>query len=427
MAITFSGGPRRSRPRIDPQLAEFVQAMSVRRIGRRDFLRSSAILGGGAFLAACGGISSESAQNTQESEGVSAATGAPSGAASASAAPGEKVLNFSNWPLYIDVSEDEQTHPTLDQFTEETGIEVNYYEDINSNEEYFGKIRNQLDAGESIGRDIIVLTDWMAARLIGLQWVQELDHSNIPNMSNLREAYQNVAFDEGRTYSLPWQSGLTGIGVNPSAVEKKITSINDLFDPSLAGRVTMLSEMRDTMGLIMAAMDIDPADHTFGEYQQAINRLKKAVDDGQIRQFTGNDYTTDLAAGNIAAAIAWSGDVIQLQFENPDLQFVVPDQGASLWSDNMEVPINAEHKANAEALMDFVYRPEIAAQIAAWVNYITPVDGAQEAMQDVDPELVEYELIFPSDELLSNTWQFKDLDEQEERRYQDAFQRVIGA
>lgn len=427
MAITFSGDPRRSRPRIDPKLASFVQALSVRRIGRRDFLRSSAILGSGAFLAACGGISSESAQNAQESESVSAATGAPSGAASASAAPGEKVLNFSNWPLYVDTSEDEQTHPTLDQFTEETGIEVKYYEDINSNEEYFGKIRNQLDAGQSIGRDIIVLTDWMAGRLIGLQWVQELDHSNIPNMSNLRAAYQNVAFDEGRTYSLPWQSGLTGIGVNPSAVEKEITSINDLFDPSLAGRVTMLSEMRDTMGLIMAAMEIDPADHTFGDYQKAIQKLQKAVDDGQIRQFTGNDYTTDLAAGNIAAAIAWSGDVIQLQFENPDLQFVVPDQGASLWSDNMEVPINAEHKANAEALMDFVYRPEIAAQIAAWVNYITPVEGAQEAMQDVDPELVDYELIFPSDELLSNTWQFKDLDEDEERRYQDAFQRVIGA
>jgi spermidine/putrescine transport system substrate-binding protein len=427
MAITFSGDPRRSRPRIDPKLASFVQALSVRRIGRRDFLRSSAILGSGAFLAACGGISSESAQNVQESESVSAATGAPSGAASASAAPGEKVLNFSNWPLYIDTSDDEQTHPTLDQFTEETGIEVNYYEDINDNNEYFGKIRNQLDAGESIGRDIIVLTDWMAARLIGLQWVQELDHSNIPNMSNLRAALEDVAWDEGRTYSLPWQSGLTGIGVNPSAVDKEITSINDLFDPALAGRVTMLSEMRDTMGLIMAAMDIDPGDHTFGEYEQAINRLKKAVDDGQIRQFTGNEYASDLAAGNIAAAIAWSGDVIQLQFDNPDLQFKVPDQGAALWSDNMEVPINAEHKANAEALMDYVYQPDIAAQIAAWVNYITPVDGAQEAMQDVDPELVEYDLIFPSDELLANTWVFKSLDEEEERRYQDAFQRVIGA
>jgi spermidine/putrescine transport system substrate-binding protein len=426
MAITFSGDPRRSRPRIDPQLASFVQALAVRRIGRRDFLRSSAILGSGAFLAACGGISSESAQNVEESEAASAAAEAPSAGASPTAA-GEQVLNFSNWPLYIDTSEDEQTHPTLDQFTEETGIEVNYYEDINDNNEYFGKIRNQLDAGESIGRDIIVLTDWMAARLIALQWVQKLDHANIPNMSNLREAYQNVAFDEGRNYSLPWQSGLTGIGVNPSAVDKEITSINDLFDPALAGRVTMLTEMRDTMGLIMSAMDIDPADHTFGEYQQAIQKLKKAVDDGQIRQFTGNEYATDLAAGNIAACIAWSGDVIQLQFDNPDLQFVVPDQGASLWSDNMMVPINAEHKANAEALMDFVYQPDIAAQIAASVNFITPVEGAQEAMQDVDPELVEYELLFPSDELLANTWEFKALDEQEERRYQDAFQRVIGA
>jgi spermidine/putrescine transport system substrate-binding protein len=422
MAITFSGDPQRKRPRISPQTARLIRAMPPG-LGRRDFLRASALGAGGLFLAACG-ISSESAQNTGASQAPTSPAGASPGAQGAG---GENVLNFSNWQLYIDTGDDEQTRPTLDRFTEQTGITVNYYEDINSNEEYFGKIRNQLEAGQSIGRDIIVLTDWMAGRVINLGWAQELDQDNIENIANLRESLREVAFDPGRVHSLPWQVGLTGIGFNPAAIDLEITSINDLFDPSLAGRVTMLSEMRDTMGLIMAAMDIDPVDHTFDEYQQAIDRLQQAVDDGHIRQFTGNDYATDLAAGNIAAAIAWSGDVIQLQFDNPDLQFVVPDEGASLWSDNMLVPNNAEHKANAEALMNYYYQPEVAAELAAWVNYITPVEGAKEAMQEIDPELVDYELIFPSDELLSNTFEFKPLDEEQERRYQDAFQAVIGA
>ena len=420
MAIIFDGNRTRRRRPVDLRVARLMSALPNRGMGRRDFLRASALLSSGAFLAACG-ISSESAQNTGASEGAAPTAGA------SPAAGGGNVLNFSNWPLYIDTGEDEQSHPTLDRFTEETGITVNYYEDINSNEEYFGKIRNQLDSGQSIGRDIIVFTDWMAGRVIDLEWAQPLDHENIPNMSNLVSALRDVVFDEGRRFSLPWQSGMTGIGVNPAAVDIEITSINDLFDPALAGRVTMLTEMRDTMGLIMAAMGSDPADHTFPEYEEAIARLQQAVDEGQIRQFTGNDYTSDLAAGNIAAAIAWSGDVIQLQFDNPDLQFIVPDEGANLWSDNMLIPNNAEHKANAEALMDFVYQPDVAAEIAAWVNFITPVEGAQEAMAEIDPDLAEYELIFPSEEVLANTFQFKQLDEDEERRYQDAFQAVIGA
>jgi spermidine/putrescine transport system substrate-binding protein len=424
MAITFTATPHR-RPRRALPPPRLIRAVPALRMGRRDFLRASAFTASAAFLAACG-ISSESAQG-----GGGASEGAASpGAASAGASPGaggEKVLNFSNWPLYMDTGEDEQSHPTLDRFTEETGIRVNYYEDINSNDEYFGKIRNQLDSGQSIERDLMVLTDWMAGRVIGLDWIAEINADNVPNMSNLVPALQEVTYDEGRRFSLPWQSGMTGIGVNPSAVDKEITSVNDLFDPALAGRVTMLSEMRDTMGLIMSAMDIDPADHTFAQYQQAIDRLQQAVDEGQIRQFTGNEYATDLAAGNIAAAIAWSGDVIQLQFDNPDLQFNVPDQGAVLWSDNMLIPAPAEHKANAEALMNYYYQPEIAAELAAWVNYITPVEGAREAMADIDPELADYELIFPSEELLSNTFEFKVLDEEEERRYQDAFQAVIGA
>lgn len=426
MAITFPGNPHRRRPAPNPGIAHLLAALRASRYTRRSFLRSSGVLTGGAVLAACG-ISGEAADGGGGGGGGASAAPAPSSSASAGAATGDQVVDFANWPLYIDTGDDEQTHPTLDRFTEETGIAVNYFEDINSNEEYFAQVRNQLDAGEPIGRDLMVLTDWMAGRLLNLGWIQEIDMANIPNSSNLLPSLADVAFDPERSYSLPWQSGLTGIGVNPTAVDSEITSVEDLFDPKLAGRVTMLSELRDTTGLLMAGMGIDPADHTFAEFESVMTRLQKAVDDGQIRQFTGNEYATDLAAGNIAAAIAWSGDVIQLQFDNPDLQFVVPDQGSLLWSDNMLIPNNAAHKANAETLMNFYYQPDVAAEVAAWVNYITPVDGAKQAMEQVDPELVDFELIFPPEELLGNTFDFMTLDEDQETQYQEAFQRVIGA
>jgi spermidine/putrescine transport system substrate-binding protein len=407
---------RRRRPPLDPQVARTLAALGLT---RRGFLRNvgtgGVLLGGGTLLSACG-ISGGS--DSQESEGASAG-GTELG--------GE--LNFSNWPLYIDTSEEDETdHPSLTQFTEETGVTVNYFEDINSNEEYFAQIREQLDAGEDIGRDLIVLTDWMAGRLVSFGWLSELNVENIPNAGNLVPRLQEVAFDPDRSYSLPWQSGLTGIGVNPAALGREVTSINDLLDAEdLNGRVTFLTEMRDTMGLVMSAMDIDPLNHEFSDYERAIERLQQAVDRGQIRQFTGNEYATDLAAGNIAACIAWSGDVLQLQFDDPDIQFVVPDEGATLWSDNMLIPANAANQPAAEALMNFVYQPEVAAQIAAWVNYITPVDGAQEAMAEIDEELAESELIFPSEETFDQTFEFKQLDEDEETEYQNLFQSVIGA
>jgi spermidine/putrescine transport system substrate-binding protein len=373
------------------------------------------VLGSGTLLSACG-ISGSGAGGGTASE-------AAGGGGSESA--GE--LNIANWPLYIDVGEDENERPSLNQFTEQTGITVNYYEDINSNEEYFAQIREQLDAGQSIGRDIIVLTDWMAGRLLGLGWLSELNTDEIPNAANLIDRLADVAFDPERAYSLPWQSGLTGIGYNREAAGRELTSVNDLFAEDLAGRVTFLAEMRDTMGLIMASMDIDPLNHEFSDYERAIERLQQAVDAGQIRQFPGNDYVADLAAGNAVAAIGWSGDVLQLQFDDPALEFAVPAEGALLWSDNMLVPANAENQPAAEQFMNFVYDPAVAAQIAAYVNYITPVEGAQEAMAEIDEELAESELIFPTSETLDRTFDFKQLDEEEEEEYQNLFQGVIGA
>jgi spermidine/putrescine transport system substrate-binding protein len=295
-------------------------------------------------------------------------------------------VNWSNWPLYLDTAEDdENSYPTLAAFEQESGLEVNYTEDINSNGEFFGKISPQLEAGQSTGRDLVVLTDWMAGRMISLGYAMELDKANIPNAENLISSYQDLDFDPGRAYSLPWQSGLTGIGYSPEKLGREITELDDLFEADLKGRITMLSEMRDTMGLLLLSMGKMPEDHTFADYQAAIAKLQGLVDDGWIRSFTGNDYAADLASGNIGAAVGWSGDVLQLQADDPGMQFVVPGAGGILWSDNLLVPKGAANKAGAEAVIDHYYDPAVAAEVAAWVNYVTPVDGAQEAMAEIDP------------------------------------------
>ncbi|MDP5182959.1 spermidine/putrescine ABC transporter substrate-binding protein [Blastococcus sp. BMG 814] len=385
-------------------------------LDRRGFLRviglGGAALAAGPLLSACG------------TEGTDNAAGAP-GAGSAQDAT---TVNWSNWPLYLDTAEDDASvHPTLQAFEQQTGLSVAYTEDINSNDEFFGKIAPQLEAGRSTGRDLIVLTDWMAGRMIQLGYVQELDKSNIPNASNLQPAYQDVPFDPGRRYSLPWQSGMTGIAYNPEELGREITRVDDLFQPDLRGRITMLSEMRDTMGLILLSMGKTPEDHSQSDYEAAIAKLQEIVDEGYVRQFTGNEYAADLAAGNIGAAFAWSGDVVQLQADDPALQLVLPAEGAILWSDNLMVPAGAANKEGAEQLINHYYDPEVAAQVAAWVNYVTPVAGAREAALETAPDVATNPLIFPTPEILANLHGFKALTEEEEREYQDLFQAVIGA
>jgi spermidine/putrescine transport system substrate-binding protein len=402
----------RSHPRSAgaPLGASFAAA----RMSRRGFLRgigaAGLLVGAPGLLAACG------------------SEGSDGGGGNGGGGGGGDTVAWSNWPLYLDVSdENENVRPTLERFQEETGIRVQYTEDINSNDEYFGKISPQLEAGRNPGADLIVLTDWMAGRLIALDYVQELDTGNLPNLSNLRDGLRDVPFDEGRRFSVPWQSGITGIGYDPAVLGREITSLQDLFADDLRGRVTMLSEMRDTMGLMLLSMGVAPEDHTMEEYRAAIERLQQLSDSGQIRQFTGNEYTADLAGGNIGAAFAWSGDVIQLQADNPNMTFVVPDEGGILCSDNLMIPKGARNKEGAEQLINFYYQPDVAAEVAAWVNYVTPVEGAQEQMREIDEELAEDPLIFPDDETVANLHGFKPLDEAEEREYQDMFQRVIGA
>jgi spermidine/putrescine transport system substrate-binding protein len=338
----------------------------------------------------------------------------------------DKDLVFSNWPLYID--EKGKRLPTLEDFESQTGIDVIYNTDINDNNQFFAKIRNQLGACEPTGRDIVVFTDWMAARLISLGWVQELEMSNMPNVeANLVESLRNPSWDPGRTYSVPWQSGLTGIAYNEKFTGP-VSSFEELVTrPDLKGKVTLLSEMGDTMGFVLTLVGADPNDFTEDEWAAALERLEEIVASGQIRRFTGNDYTNGLGNGDIVACEAWSGDVIAMQYDQPEIKFVKPAEGVSLWSDNMLVPNKADHKANAEKLMNYYYDPMVAARLAAWVNYICPVEGAEEAMAEVDESLVGNPLIFPTAEDLANAFSFMSVDTKTREQYDKEFNHVIGA
>ncbi|GEB16918.1 extracellular solute-binding protein [Pimelobacter simplex] len=336
----------------------------------------------------------------------------------------EKRLVVSNWPGYMD--EDEDGSPsTLTMFQKRTGIKVDYTADVNDNLEFFAKVVNQLGSCTSSQRDMFMLTDWMAARMIQVGWIQPLDKDKVPNLhANLIDSLAHVGWDEDRSYSAPWQSGLTGIAYNKAKV-KEVRSFDELLTRSdLKGRISLLTEMRDTMGLLLLAEGADPAKFTDSEWDNAIDRLRKVRRDGQIRAFTGNEYIQDLSAGNILACEAWSGDVAAA--ENEDLVFVAPEEGQMIWADNMLIPNLATHQGNAEEWINFYYEPEIAAKLASFVWYICPVKGAQQAMEKVDPSLVDNPLIFPTEESLATTHAFMALEEFQIRAYEGDFADVIG-
>jgi spermidine/putrescine transport system substrate-binding protein len=401
----------------------FRRQLSTPSVSRRSFLRGAGLTGVGlglpGLLAGCGTKGAQQEAGSCVSKDLSST---------------QKSLHFSNWPLYIDEAEVKRNgkkvtvNPTLEKFEKQTGIKVDYVADVNDNNEFFGIVRNQLADCQPTGRDIFVLTDYMAARTVDLGWIQKLEKSKVPNVeANLVSSLKSPSWDKNRDYSAPWQSGLTGIAYN-AKLTGEVKSFEELLTRAdLKGKVTLLSEMHDTMLFMLLLEGADPDDFTDDEFGAATERLKKAVDSGQIRAFTGNEYAQDLAKGNVVACEAWSGDVIQLQFDNPDIKFVAPEEGLSIWSDNMLVPNKAAHRANAEALMNYYYEPQVAAELAAWVNYICPVSGAQDAMTKIDPSLAENPLIFPSADLLKKTYSMKALDQKTEQKYQKQFAAVIGA
>jgi spermidine/putrescine transport system substrate-binding protein len=332
-------------------------------------------------------------------------------------------MYMANWPLYI-----EEDHGTLKEFEKEYGAKVKYVEEINDNTEFFGKVRQQYDTGSSGGRDIHVVTDWMAARMIRLGYVQKFDHSAMPNLEkNLIPRLKSPPFDPKRDFSAPWQSGFTGIVYRKDKVKRTPKSIDDLFDPDYKGKVTMLTEMRDTVGLVAASMGADPEKASLDDFMKAVDKIGEASDSGQIRGFTGNEYTKDLTKGDSWLIIGWSGDAVQLEADNPNIKFQPPETGVHLWTDNMQIPIGAPHAFTAEKFIDFVYRPEVQADIAAYVNYICPVLGVKEILAKRDKSLAENQLIFPSEQTLNDAFIFRQLQPDEERQLDEAFQRVIGA
>ncbi|MFG2467400.1 PotD/PotF family extracellular solute-binding protein [Streptomyces canus] len=386
---------------------------------RRSLLRASA---GGALTV--GGLGALSAC------GIPAAGNTKGGLSAEDHSAKEKVVNFSNWTEYIDVDESEKHHPTLDQFKKQTGISVKYTEDINDNVEFFGKIKPQLAAGQDTGRDIIVLTDWLAARLIRLGWVQKLDASNLPHAyANLSAQFRDPDWDPGRAYSYVWQGISTVIAYNKKALDGvEVKSVSDLLDNAkLKGRVGFLSEMRDSIGMTLLDMGKDPAHFTADDYDAAIARLQKAVDKGQIRRFTGNDYTSDLTSGDFAACIAWAGDVVQLKADSPDIDFIIPDSGYMTSTDNMLIPNKARHKTNAERLIDFYYEPKPAAELAAYINYVSPVDGVKPELEKLDPDAANNPLIIPDKAMAAKSHAFRSLSSKEETAFEEKFAKLTGA
>ena len=402
-----------------PQRPEMIAALAGTMrssVSRRRLLQAAGIGSAAMMAAACGA-------------GGDSGSGAAGEAASAEdLSDTDKTLNWSTWVAYMDIDEETGSRPTLEAFQEQAGITVEYTEDVNDNNEFYAKVRTQLEQGQDIGRDLVVLTDWMAALWIENGYAQKLNPELVPNSANLLPAWQGVSFDPNREYTLPWQSGFGALGWNKSALQQAIgtdtmNSLDQLFDPALNGRITVLSEMRDTMGILLAYQGADPTNFTDDEFSKAIELLTQQVDSGQIRQVTGNDYLAALESGDVIAVIGWSGDMVQL---GEDFGVALPESGGTLWTDNMLIPAMAQHKKNAELAMNYYYDPVVAATVAAYVQYITPVKGAKEAMAEIDPALVDNQWIFPSEETLSNAYVFMTLTPEQNEKYEREFQSAIG-
>ena len=394
----------------DPMVQRLIREARSASLSRRNVLTGAGIGVAALSLAAC-------------STGSVAAK--PTAAADKSST--DKSIKWDNWALYLDEDAAGKTHPTLDAFEKKSGIAVKYDVAVDDNNTYYGKVKDQLALGQNIGADLVCFTDWMVSRLIRFGYVQNFDLSKIPNAKNLTPALKNVDFDPGRTKSLPWQGGFAGICWNKEKVPGGLKSIDDLWDKSLKGRVGVLSEMRDTIGLIMMQDGVDISTKwADSKFDNAVDVFRKQVTDGQIRNIKGNAYTEDLKSEDTLAAICWSGDITGINTEVGDKwQFAIPEAGGTIWNDNFVIPIGSPKKAAAEELINYYYQPEVAAQVAAWVNYITPVVGAKEAMQAINPVLAENQLIFPDEKTLSNTRVFRTLTAAEESKFGAAFQAVL--
>jgi spermidine/putrescine transport system substrate-binding protein len=384
---------------------------------RREFLRRLGVAGlatsgAGALVAGCGGV--KGTQGQAEKQNAKAAT---------IDHPKTAIGNWtwSNWPLYMDKK-------LLKQFDKRYGGHVKYIEDINDNAEFTSKVQNQLNSGVPIGRDLVVITDTTAAKWIRNGWAEPVDWGNVPNRKNRLPAWTHYDYDPKGEYLLPYQSGAIGIGYNPKLTGRKLTSFKDVFyDPKFKGKVTCLSDEESACYAILLLKGIKPSDATLQQKLNAIGEVGKIAAKGQFRRFTGNDYSTDLAKGNAWIAMAYSGDVVQLQSDNPELEFVYPEEGALMWTDQLMLPAKVEHAYAAETMMNYLYDPAVAAKLAAYVNYFSPVKGVKEILAKTDEKLAANPLIFPPEDVQSRLYPTPAVSAKDQRAAQEAMAKVTGA
>ncbi|MBU6263956.1 MAG: spermidine/putrescine ABC transporter substrate-binding protein [Actinomycetales bacterium] len=377
-----------------------LKALAKSSVSRRSVLAGAGAVGAGSLLAACGGGGGSNAD-----------------------------VRWGNWTLYLDYDSKKKVYPTLEEFTKQTKISVKYLEDYNDNDEFYGKVQGQLKLKKDIGYDLICPTDWMAARYIRLGYAQKLDKANIPNAKNILPALAHVPYDTNRDYSLTWQGIMGGFTWNKEKLPKGIHTLDELFAPANKGKIEVLTELRDTVGIIMLAQGVDITKFTADQYHNALDFLQKKISDGFIRQVKGNDYKEDLISGDAVAVIGWSGDAFQLAAENDGkFDFAIPESGGTISADNFIIPstVIAETKPKVEELINYYYDPAVAAKVAAYVNYICPVEGAQAEMEKIDPALAKSELIFPTAKTQSKLHVFRNLTPAEETEFTDAFQKATG-
>ena len=385
----------------DNSLPTEIKKLISKSLTRRNVLAGVGAAGAAATLAACGGGSGGTAD--------------------------ANTVRWANWTLYLDYDSDKKTYPTLDAFEAQTGLKVSYKEDVNDNDEFYGKVQGQLSLGKDIGYDLVVLTDWMAARWVRLNYTQKFSEVNVPNKKNIIPSLASPSFDPNREQTLPWQTIMGGFTWNKEKIPGGIRTLDQLFAPANKGKVEVLSEMRDTMGVIMLAQGVDITKFTEDQFMNAIDFLQKKIKDGFIRQVKGNDYKEDMISGDATAVIGWSGDAFQLATENDGkFDFAIPESGGTISSDNFMIPAPSANAAGAEKVMNYYYDPVVAAKVAAYVNYVCPVAGAQEELMKIDPALGKSEFIFPTAKTSAKLNIFRGLTAAEETKFQTAFQTAAG-
>jgi spermidine/putrescine transport system substrate-binding protein len=376
----------------------------------RALIAAGGALAAAVVLAACGG-DDDSVGGAAEGDRTVAQGGPPSG----------EVL-ISNWPGYVDPG----PNGTIPQFEQQSGVQTEYKEDVNDNVTFFNKLKPQLDQGSSGGRSLFVVTDWMAKRMYDLGYLQEINHADLPTVfQNILPQFEESTTDPERKFSIPWQGGQTGVFVDTNQAPE-ITSVAQLFDPKYKGKVTMLTEMRDTVPLILQSEGINADEATKEDWLAAIDKLRQARDSGQIRRFTGNEYTEDLTSGNIVAAIGWSGDSSLIGREG--VEWRRPTDGCDLFFDQAVIPVGAPNTAAALAFLNFAYTPENAAKITDYVQYVTPVAGVREILQQDDPPVANDPKIFPTQEEIAPCSEDPDPPggPEDVAEVEEAFQEVVS-